>query len=326
MGIKTRMVVFTAPMKCEMREGALPRMGPDDVVYKTVLSACSSGTERWAITGQRPDIAFPAVVGYLNCGNIVAAGKNVKHLKAGDRATCGVSRTPRGVNQGWGAHVEYGVIDATECFKIPRGLEWEDVIFDHVGAVGLHGNRLGGVKKGDTVVVIGQGMIGNAFAQVARSRGAFVITSDLKLERVKLSRKIAADVGVDASKKDLRKVVKRHCPKGADVVVEAIGFKELIPYALEMVRDRGKIILQGWYPGEVSINFHNAHAKHVCVYFPSHLEGRDKVLRMTKSGRMQTRPFITHVFDVQEAAKAFKLVAKPSKDFIGAVIDWRSLS
>jgi len=325
-GRKTRMIVFTAPMKCEMREGVLPRMGPNDVVYKTVLSACSSGTERWAITGQRPDIKFPAVVGYLNCGYIVAVGRNVKHLKAGDRATCGVSRTPKGICQGWGAHMEYGVIDGAECFKIPRGLQWEDVIFDRIGAVGLHGNRLGGVKKGDTVVVIGQGMIGNAFAQVARSRGAFVITSDLRPERVALSKKIAADVAVDARKKDLAKVVRRRCPEGADVVVEAIGRKELIPYALELVRDRGKVILQGWYPGDVSINFHDAHAKHACFYFPCHLEGRDVVLRMTKSGRLQTRPFITHVFDVQEAAKAFKLVARPSSNFIGAVIDWRSLS
>jgi len=326
MAQKTRMFVVTGPMKFEVREGVLPKMGVNDVVYKTVLSACSSGTERWAITGQRPDIKFPAVVGYLNCGYIVAVGKNVKHLKPGDRATCGVSRTPKGITMGWGAHMEFGVIDSSECFKIPGGLEWEDVIFDRVGAVGLHGNLLGGVKKGDKVVVIGQGMIGNAFAQVARARGAFVITSDLKPARVKLSKKIAADVAVDAGKRDLRKVVRRYCPDGADVVVEAIGYRELIPYALEMVRERGKIILQGWYPGDISINFHNAHAKRVCIYFPCHLEGRDKVLRMTKSAKIQTRPFITHVFDVQEAVGAFKLVDKPTDEFIGAVIDWRSLS
>jgi len=326
MARKARIIVFSAPMKCEMREGIMPRMGPNEVVYKTALSACSSGTERWAITGQRPDIAFPAVVGYLNCGHIVAVGKDIRHLKEGDRAACGVSRTPKGIGMGWGAHVEYGVIDGSECFRIPAGLEWEDVVFDRIGAVGYHGNRLGKIKKGETVVVIGQGMIGNAFAQVARLKGAFVITSDLMENRVKLSKKMAADVAVNGTKQDLRKVVRKYAPQGADVVVEAIGFSNLIPYAMEMVRDEGRIILQGWYPGNVAFNFQDAHAKHLSFICPCHLEGRDKVLRLIKDGKMAVRPFITHRVDVKDAAKAFRLVAKPPKDFIGVTIDWRRLS
>ena len=323
---KTRMVVFTKPMKCEMQEGTLPHMGANDVVYKTVLSAISSGTERWAITGQRPDIVFPAVPGYLNCGVIVAVGKNVTHLKPGDRAACGVSRTPKGIQQYWGAHMEYGVCPGTECFKVPRGLEWEDIIFDRMGAVGLHGNLLSGTRKGDTVVIVGQGMIGNTFMQMAKSRGAFVITSDLAPSRVKLSKKHGADIAVNASKQDLRKIVLRRCPQGADVVVEAIGYDRLIPTCMSMVRERGKMVLQGWYPGDIHINFHEAHNKRLTVFFPCHLEGRDVILRMVKKGTMKLRPFVTHVFDVKDAGKAFKMVAEATEDFMGVVIDWRNLA
>ncbi|MGQ9628768.1 MAG: zinc-dependent alcohol dehydrogenase [bacterium] len=337
MGQKALAAVHTAPGKCEMREITLPEMTDDDVLIKTQLSAISTGTERWCITGKRPDVRFPTVVGYLNCGTAVAVGKNVTHIREGDRVTLGHTRLPEGYGQGWAAHTSYAVYRAAfrnprfptgeeDAYVIPDGVSWEEGVLDRIAAVAYHGVTLSDVKEGDVVAIIGQGLIGNLWGQIAKMRGAYVIASDIKLRRVELSMRFAAHIAIDGREKDLKRVLQQIRPTGADVVVEAIGKNEMIPGLIDLVRPRGKIVLQGWYPGDVQINFHAAHAKRATFYFPCHLEGRDVILKWLSQKKLALEELITHRFDAMDLPKAFDMIVKDEEDYMGIVIDWSGVS
>ncbi len=127
---------------------------------------------------------------------------------------------------------------------------------------------------------------------------------------------------LDPEEVDLVAEVQRHFPGGADVVVEASGFAENLPMCLEMVREPGRILLQGWYPGDVSFNFQRAHHKRVTVHFPCYLEGEDVVLTMIEREQLHIEPLITHILPSYQAPEAFRLVVEEPESIMGMLLDW----
>src|SRR5690606_27676151 len=105
----------------------------------------------------------PLPLGYCNVGRIIAVGKGVQEFKVGDRVASN------------GHHAEYVAVYKNLVAKIPDNVSDEEAAFTVVGAIGLQGIRLANPTLGETVVVVGLGLIGLITSQLLKANGCKVI-------------------------------------------------------------------------------------------------------------------------------------------------------
>ena len=186
-------------------------------------------------------------MGYALAGTIVDAGPAARAAGCapGDRAFVAAP------------HAEYAVADVddgTRFLRVPSHMPWDRIAFLGVSRGPVAWAISSGARPDDTVVVLGQGLVGNLVMQAHRARGVGrVLTVDALDLRVRLSRELGADVAIDASRVDAVAVVRRlTAGRGADVVVDCVGGPPGVSSfasALEMVKADGVVHLIGLYHG-----------------------------------------------------------------------------
>lgn len=178
----------------------------------------------------------PLPLGYCNVGKVVAVGKGVSEFQVGDRVASN------------GHHAEFVAVPKNLVAKIPDGVSDEEATFTVIGAIGLQGIRLVKPTFGETVVVIGLGLIGLVTAELLRANGCKVIGIDFDQQKVNIAKDkgiiaINPSKGIDSVKfvEDITNGV------GADAVVITASSKsnEIIHQAANMSRKRGRIVLVG---------------------------------------------------------------------------------
>lgn len=178
----------------------------------------------------------PLPLGYCNVGRVVAVGKGVTEFRVGDRVASN------------GNHAEMVCVPKNLVAKIPDNVTDEQAAFTVVGSIGLEGVRLLKPELGETIVVVGLGLIGLIVAQLLRANGCRVI--GVEFDQAKLD--LAANWGVipvnPAKGDDQVKVVEELTNgMGADgVIITASAHDDsIIHNACLMSRKRGRIILIG---------------------------------------------------------------------------------
>ena len=134
----------------------------------------------------------PLPLGYCNAGVVVQVGEGVNGIKVGDRVASN------------GTHAEYVCVPQNLVAVIPDNVSNEEGAFTVISAIGLQGIRLAKPTLGETVVVIGLGLIGLITAQLLKANGCKVIGVDLDENKLTL----AASFGVDTYNTQLGDVVK----------------------------------------------------------------------------------------------------------------------
>ncbi|MFA4029484.1 MAG: hypothetical protein GDYSWBUE_000482 [Candidatus Fervidibacterota bacterium] len=328
--MKSQAVIFTAPYKVELGEVELLEMTPTSILIRTLYSGLSVGTERWWLIGKRPEGFFPSVPGYQGVGTVIEVGNQVKRFKVGDTVFFRRSRLPEPYGRSWmGSHLAFAVCDESDhVFKIPKGCDLREAAVSALPAVSFMGIGMAKPKRGEFVVVIGQGMIGQCSAQLCRRLGCFVVTADKLPLRVRLSAEYSSDRAVNVDEENLVDVVRQLKPDGADLVIETSGVAELADLCIELIRVRGRVCFQGWYPGFIPIHFHRAHAKWLTAYFPcSHtLEDQVRSLRLCRRGELKLLPLITHCLPATDAPKAYEMILNHPEKFVGIILDWSAVS
>jgi len=322
-------VVFAAPNVVEIREVALPELGPRDVRIRTVCSGVSQGTERWLLTdryrwtGGVPQ--YPHFPGYQAAGVVEAVGAEVDDLRPGDRAFAqGTRFAGPDARYGLGSHTGALVQTRDDVTPLETGVDLGAASLLRMAGVSRHGVRLTGVEPGDLVVVIGQGMIGQMSAQASRAREARVIASDLIAARLEASSAHSADRVVDASAEDLVAVVREEAPDGADVVIDTTGISSMLATCVDLVRWEGRICLQGYYPDPIEVEFHPTHLTRATVTFPCWVDREHdaELAAELAAGGLAIEPLITHHIPYTEAAEAFDLVVHHPERSLGMVLEW----
>jgi 2-desacetyl-2-hydroxyethyl bacteriochlorophyllide A dehydrogenase len=328
-GVSAPTVVFPSPGRVEIWTVTLPDVGPNDVLIRTVCSGVSQGTERWLLTdryrwaGGVPQ--YPHFPGYQAAGVVEQVGTAVDDLRAGDRVFAqGTPFADRPPRYGLASHTGFLVAPRSGVTKLDPSVDLAAASLLRMAGVARHGVRLTGVREGDLVAVIGQGLIGQMSAQAARRCGARVIASDLVPARVEASEQYSADRAVDASKQDLADVVREEAPDGADVVIETTGNARLFLTCVDLVRPEGRICLQGYYPELIEVDFHPTHLKRPTVTFPCWVdEQEDAALAADLArGDVLIEPLITHRIPYTKAAEAFDLVVEHPDRTLGMVLTW----
>lgn len=330
MGKTTEAIVFPEPCKVDLITLAVPDVGPGEVGMRTVYSGISPGTERWTFTArynhwdQALADHYPHVPGYQRSAIVEAVGPEVRDLAVGDRVFSRGAKVvdPELQRKGWFGHCSYVVSPRDQVCKLEPTADMEEASLWQMPGVGAHGVRLVGVKPGELVVVIGQGLIGQSSAQLARLNGARVITCDVIQRRVDLSALHSADIAINGKTHDLAEVVRQHQPQGADVVIDTTGNSKMFDYLVELIRREGRICLQGYYPDPFQIEFHPTHEKRATVVFPCGREEFSVVAPLLNDRKVRLKPLITHRFPVRRASEAYDLVLNRPEEGLGIVFDW----
>ena len=253
-----------------LEEVPVPRLKAGAVLIKTTRSLVSLGTERMLVdfgkanflqkAKQQPDkvkmvlekvksdglrptleavfnkLGQPLPLGYCNVGEVVAVGKGVIEFSVGDRVASN------------GNHAEFVCVPKNLVAKIPDNVSDEEAAFTVIGSIGLQGIRLLNPTFGETIVVVGLGLIGLVTAELLLANGCNVIGFDYDEEKVK----IAKEKGVLAFKPseglDQVKFVETYTNGiGVDGVIITASNKsnEIISQSAKMCRKRGRVILIG---------------------------------------------------------------------------------
>lgn len=181
-------------------------------------------------------LAEPIALGYCNAGEIIAVGDDVGEFKIGDRV---VSNGP---------HAEVVLVPRNLVARIPDDVSYEEASFTVIGAVGLQGIRLINPTFGETITVIGLGLIGLISCQILKANGCDVVGYDFDQRKVD----IAASFGITAFAASAENDPVRICldhTRGVGVdgvlITASTQSNELISQAAQMSRKKGRIVLVG---------------------------------------------------------------------------------
>jgi len=350
--LKARKIFFTKPKTAEIVKYEISDIpGEYELLVQTLYSIVSSGTE--GANFARPDLetveagSWMKNPGYGNIGKVLAVGKKVKDYKAGDL----VYSTKN--------HCSHFLIDtrydpsqyALFLTKVPEGLDPMKAVFARIADVSMSSIRQADLGLGDSVLVIGLGMVGNFAAQLFQLAGADVLAVDLvdfRLER-------ATQCGIKKvmNSRDWDKlrgaVMKWTDGKGAQIVVEAIGFSPVIARAVGLARTHGEVILLGSPRGEAVMDvtpmLSDVHLRDVTIkgglewmwsvpesplYHPSRFSKMSNlrtIFSYLKSGALVTEPLLTHLIAPERCQEVYEGLAGGIKGtlkttYLGVVYDW----
>ncbi|MCD8186103.1 MAG: bi-domain-containing oxidoreductase [Rikenellaceae bacterium] len=213
---------------------AKARQQPDRV--KQVLDKIKSDGLMPTLEAVFNKLGLPLPLGYCNVGRVIAVGKGVTSFQIGDRVASN------------GAHAEIVCVPQNLAVHIPDNVSDEEAAFTVIGSIGLQGIRLLNPTLGETVVVIGLGLIGLVTAELLKANGCRVIGVDFDPQKVALAQEKGIAGFNPAEDGDVVKFVQQKTAQtGADAVLITASAKtdDIMHQAAEMSRQRGRIVLVG---------------------------------------------------------------------------------
>ena len=250
-----------------------PSVKPGQILISTACSLISAGTERMTVEflGKsllqkaltRPDLVMkvlekarregllsafesvrnrlgePVILGYSSAGKVVAVGEEVSQFQVGDRVACG--------GAGYAVHAEMACVPRNLAVKLSADVDFESAAFTTVGAIAMQGLRLSKLQLGETVTVIGLGLIGLITVQLAKASGYQVLGMDPDGNRCTLARKLGCEA-VATSADELKSLsIRTTSGLGCDAVIitAATSSDEPVEVAGEVSRDRGTVVAVG---------------------------------------------------------------------------------
>ncbi len=240
-----KQIVFTKPNTAELLEVPLREPNENEVVVQTEFSSISSGTERANITGDpnvsihskdTDPVVFPRVSGYSSAGIVVKKGANVSSVEIGDK-----------VVMSWSTHAKYNVLPESNVVKISyENVSTRDGALCHIATFPLAAIRKTELEVGESMLVMGLGVLGLFAVQIAKSAGAVpVIAVDPMPERREKALKMGADFAVDPFEPDFVEKVKALTNGGVNTAIEVTGLGVGLNQCLDCMKPFGRIALLG---------------------------------------------------------------------------------
>lgn len=266
-----------------------------------------------------------AVLGYSGAGIIVDKDEKITDLKIGQRVAYGGEGTGHGETINVGRNL---------IARVPDAVSFQEACFTTLGAIAMNSVRLSQINVGETVAVIGLGLIGQLVAQLVRCQGGVVIAIDLDKKRVEMAKETGADYGLTASESVVQEVKALTGGRGADCVIVAAASKSPKPLqdGISMACDRGKVVMVGACPIDIpraemyikELSFIVSRAYGPGSYDPTYekqgvdypisyvrwTENRnmEEFLRLVSVGKVNLKPLISHEFALEDAPQAYDLI------------------
>lgn len=301
-----------------------------DLVRKVVDTLRRDGIGQTVrMVNERLDRLAP--LGYSCAGVVIGVGAGVQGFRAGDRVAC--------AGQDHASHADVVCVPANLCTAIPDRVSFADAAFVAVGAVALHGVRQSEPRIGETIAVIGLGLVGQLIAQILRANGCRVIASDVDAARLTLARRLGASYAVTPAEL-VTTCAAVTVGRGCDAAIVAANTvsNEPVEAAAEICRQKGRVVIVGavgmdlprepFYRKELELRlstsygpgrYDEAYEERGVDYpygYVRWTEGRNLAafLALIADGRIDIGALTSHRFPIDEATRAYELLrsAAPS--------------
>jgi len=352
-----------------------PVTRPGFVLVRTAASLISAGTERMTVeAGQKSligrDVEQPALVkqviqkarsegvantfnavrsklaslvalGYSAAGKVIEVGEGVTEFRPGDRVAC--------AGVGYASHAEVLSVPKNLCVRLPDVVSFDAAAFGTLGAISLQGVRLAELTLGESVVVIGLGLIGQLTVQLIKAHGCRVFGIDLDQNKIELARKFGADDGCAPDDDVKRRVFAWSRGRGADAVLITAATESNQPVELagEISRAKGRVVAVGavgltlprqpYYNRELTFKISMSYGPG--RYDPEYeerghdypfgyvrwTEGRniEAFLDLLADGRIDVAPLTTHRFSLDETERAYQLITgELNEPYLGVILQY----
>jgi predicted dehydrogenase/threonine dehydrogenase-like Zn-dependent dehydrogenase len=281
----------------------------------------------------------PMALGYSSAGTIVALGHGMEGFKIGQHVAC--------AGGGYAVHAEYNVVPRNLLTPLPDPVDFESAAFTTLGAIALHGFRLAELQIGESVAVIGMGLLGLLAAQIATAAGCRVLGIDVDSARITLASSLGlqAVLREDAVASSGAFTVNR----GFDAILICADTSSNDPIELAGViaRDRARVVATGavglnfprkiyyekeisfinsrsYGPGRYDLNYEEQGEDYPLGYV-RWTEGRnfEAVVDLMAKGQLQVKPLITHRFDIRDGTQAYEVITgKKEEPFLGVLLTY----
>ena len=350
-----------------------PELRDGGILVRTAFSAISAGTEkatlesgRKSLLGKaiaRPDLVTQVIeyartngvraarqkvtarletltaLGYSCSGIVLEVGATVTGFQPGDRVAC--------AGTGYAGHSEINYVPANLAVLVPENVSLEAASLTTIAAIALQGVRQASVSFGETVAVIGAGLVGVLAIQILRAAGCRVIAIDVSTERAAKAMALGAHLGLGTDDPGLERAVMNFSRYGVDaaLITAATKSAEPLELAAKLLRDRGRISVIGdvgmgvsranMYRKEISLSMSRSYGPG--RYDPRYEEGgqdypigfvrwtekrnMEAFLDLVSSRSLTVEALLAHRFRVEEGAEAYAAVEAGA--YTG-IIDYRA--
>jgi polar amino acid transport system substrate-binding protein len=356
-------------------EVPVPALQRGRVLVRTVASLISAGTERAAVelvskglvqeARQRPDLVKAVVakvknegllntfasvrdkmaasqaLGYSAAGIVAAVAEDVSEFQIGDRVAC--------AGVGFASHAEVLSVPKNLCVHLPESVSFESGAYGTLGAIALQGVRLAEPTLGESVVVIGLGLVGQLTVQLLKANGCRVFGLDLDQSRVSLALELGADKALVSNEEAAKQIAAWTRGHGADAVLitAATDSNQPVELAAQVSRLKGRVIVVGMTGMDIPRPpFFSRELKLIISmsygpgrYDPDYEErGRDyplpyvrwtekrnieSFLELVGDERVNVERLTTHRFPIEQAEHAYRLISGDVQEpYLGVVLNY----
>ncbi len=359
--------------KTTVAEVPLPTIRPGMALVRTGASLVSAGTERMVVefaeksllgkARSRPDLVRqvmdkarregllttieatfnrldqPMVLGYSSAGIIEQVDPELSIFQPGDRVAC--------AGGGYAVHAEYALVPKNLLVPIPDTVDFESAAFATLGAIALQGFRLAHPQLGESVAIIGMGLLGLLAAGIARAAGCHVFGIDLSPSRVVLANKLGFlsavrsdavahgrsftnGLGFDSilicadtrsnDPVELAGILARDRAK--IIAVGAVGFQ--IPRKVYYEKELEFLVSRSYGPGRYDPAYEER-GQDYPVGYVRWTEGRNiaAFVDLLSEKKVDVQPLISHRFPISQAPEAYELITgKTGQPFLGVMLTY----
>lgn len=317
------------------------RQRPD--LVKQVLDSFRKDGFAETLTRVRTKLETLKELGYSSAGTVLASMDTQGRFKPGDRVACG--------GGGYASHAGIVAVPQNLVVKVSATVGLDAAAFTTLGAIAMQGVRQANPQLGEFVCVIGLGLLGQITAQILRANGCQVFGVDTAEFMVALAEKVSchaartrSDTGIEST---FAAFTGGH---GFDAVIITAATQSTDPVELAtaILRQKGTIVIVGSVPMNIPREPHfykkELQLKISCSYGPGRYdhtyeeEGQDYpygYVRWTENRNMEAfvkllenrsvdvQPLVTHVFDIEQAEKAYAIVTgKVSERHLGILLKY----
>jgi L-iditol 2-dehydrogenase len=195
-------------------------------------------------------------------------------------------------------------------FKLPDSVDYDEAALADPASIALHTANRGGVRDGDSVVVIGAGPVGLLAADCARALGASRVSCAARGNRLDVVKKLGFET-IDTESGDPVSTLRSMVPGGADVVLDAAGTAQTIPMALAMLTRGGRCATVGIPTTDLELSLAPLVLDELELVGVRAASGEMRpALDFIADGRIRARELITHRFPLREFPTALDVLSR----------------
>ena len=340
-----QVALMTGIGQIKMVERPIPQPKDDEVLVKVEYVGICGSDLHYYEAGRIGDfiVKAPLVLGHESGGTVVEVGKNVTHLKVGDRValepgkTCGHCEHCRNGRYNLckdvvffatppvdGVFQEYVAHEAGLCFKLPDNVDTMEGALVEPLAVGFHAANIGGAHAGQTAVVFGAGCIGLVTLLALKAEGvSTVYVVDIMPKRLDKAKELGATEVINGKDVDaVEKIMELTGGRGVDLAIDTSGTEFCARQCIYACNKGATIVYVGYSAsGEMTLPHSQILDKELTVkgifryrhIYPMAIEA-------IADGRVPIKKIVTKIFDFPNVKDALDACVQDKANIVKGVI------